>query len=56
MVSCRFIFNKYYGVEKRAGITPNEVRPVPDIKKPSFNGGDLIYFEVVKYSENMGKY
>jgi len=30
MVSCRFIFNKYYGVEKRAGISSNEVRPVPE--------------------------
>ena len=25
-------------------------------KKAPHNGGDLIYFEVVKYSENMGKY
>jgi hypothetical protein len=33
------------------------VSPVPDIKKPLGLGrGDLIYFEVVKYSENMGKY
>ena len=27
------------GFKKRAGITSNEVRPVPDIKKPLDNGG-----------------
>jgi hypothetical protein len=38
------------GLKKGLGL------PRTNIKKPSFNGGDLIYFEVVKYSENMGKY